>query len=128
MSEDLQRYRDVLNGIKFDEGNTDNIYDYYIGIKCEDISLAIQQPIPDSLNEEIITYTRQGHHGKIKDEDLYNLLCAARYFDFFFVTKKSVTSSLGKAFQRKTFFPSPKVAKPCPPGTIFSIFISIILT
>lgn len=83
MSEDFQRYRDVLNGIKFDEGNTDNIYDYYIGIKCEDISLAIQQPIPDSLNEEIITYTRQGHHGKIKDEDLYNLLCAARYFDFF---------------------------------------------
>ena len=82
-SEDFQRYRDVLNRIKFDEGNTDNIHDYYIGIKCEDVSLAIQQPVPDSLNEEIITYTKQGHHGKIKDEDLYNLLCAARYFDFF---------------------------------------------
>ena len=82
-SEDFQRYRDALNSIKFDEGKTDNIHDYYIGIKCEDVSLAIQQPVPDSLNEEIITYTKQGHHGKIKDEDLYNLLCAARYFDFF---------------------------------------------
>lgn len=82
-SGDFHRHRDVLNSIKFDEGNTDNIHDYHIGIKYEGVSLAIQQPIPDSLNEEIITYTKQGHHGKIKDEDLYNLLCAARYFDFF---------------------------------------------
>lgn len=82
-SGDFQRYRDVLNSIKFDEGNTDNIHDYSIGIKCEGVSFAIQQPVPDFLNKEIITYTKQRHHGKIKDEDLYNLLCAARYFDFF---------------------------------------------
>lgn len=82
-SEDFHRYRDVLNSMKFDKGNTDNIHDYYIGIKCEGVSIAIEQPIPDSLNEGIIAYTMQKHYGKIKDEDLYDLLCSARYFDFF---------------------------------------------
>ena len=82
-TEEFQRYCRILHNIEFQEGNIDNIHDYYIGIKCDDVNLAIQLPIPDSLNEEIITYTKQRHHGTIKDRDLYELLCTARYFDFF---------------------------------------------
>ena len=82
-TEEFQRYCRILHSIEFQEGNIDNIHDYYIGIKCDDVNLAIQLPIPDSLNEEIITYTKQRHHGTIKDRDLYELLCTARYFDFF---------------------------------------------
>ena len=82
-TEEFQRYCRILHNIEFQEGNIDNIHDYYIGIKCDDVNLAIQLPIPDSLNEEIITYTKQRYHGIIKDRDLYELLCTARYFDFF---------------------------------------------
>lgn len=82
-TEEFQRYCRILHSIEFQEGNIDNIYDYYIGIKCDGVNLAIPLPVPDSLNEEIITYTKQRHHGKIKDRDLYELLCTARYFDFF---------------------------------------------
>ena len=82
-TEEFQRYCRILHSIEFQEGNIDNIHDYYIGIKCDGVNLAIQLPIPDSLNEEIITYTKQRHHGTIKDRDLYELLCTARYFDFF---------------------------------------------
>ena len=82
-TEEFQRYCRILHNIEFQEGNIDNIHDYYIGIKCDGVNLAIQLPIPDSLNEEIITYTKQRHHGTIKDRDLYELLCTARYFDFF---------------------------------------------
>ena len=82
-TEEFQRYYRILHSIEFQEGNIDNIHDYHIGIKCDGVNLAIQLPIPDSLNEEIITYTKQRHHGTIKDRDLYELLCTARYFDFF---------------------------------------------
>ena len=82
-TEEFQRYCRILHSIEFQEGNIDNIHDYYIGIKCDGVNLAMQLPIPDSLNEEIITYTKQRHHGTIKDRDLYELLCTARYFDFF---------------------------------------------
>ena len=82
-TEEFQRYCRILHNIEFQEGNIDNIHDYYIGIKCDGVNLAMQLPIPDSLNEEIITYTKQRHHGTIKDRDLYELLCTARYFDFF---------------------------------------------
>ena len=82
-TEEFQRYCRILHNIEFQEGNIDNIHDYYIGIKCDGVNLAIQLPIPDSLNEEIITYTKQRYHGIIKDRDLYELLCTARYFDFF---------------------------------------------
>ena len=66
-TEEFQRYCRILHSIEFQEGNIDNIHDYYIGIKCDGVNLAIQLPIPDSLNEEIITYTKQRHHGTIKD-------------------------------------------------------------
>ena len=82
-TEEFQRYCRILHSIEFQEGNINNIHDYYIGIKCDGVNLAIQLPIPDSLNEEIITYTKQRYHGIIKDRDLYELLCTARYFDFF---------------------------------------------
>ena len=82
-TEEFQRYCRILHNIEFQEGNIDNIHDYYIGIKCDGVNLAMQLPIPDSLNEEIITYTKQRYHGIIKDRDLYELLCTARYFDFF---------------------------------------------
>ena len=82
-TEEFQRYCRILHSIEFQEGNINNIHDYYIGIKCDGVNLAMQLPIPDSLNEEIITYTKQRHHGTIKDRDLYELLCTARYFDFF---------------------------------------------
>lgn len=82
-TEEFQRYCRILHSIEFQEGNIDNIHDYYIGIKCDGVNLAMQLPVPDSLNEEIITYTKQRHHGTIKDRDLYELLCTARYFDFF---------------------------------------------
>ncbi|MDY3848101.1 MAG: hypothetical protein SOZ58_07250 [Prevotella sp.] len=82
-TEEFQRYYRILHSIEYQEGNIDNIHDYFIGIKCDGVNLAIQLPIPDSLNEEIITYTKQRHHGTIKDRDLYELLCTARYFDFF---------------------------------------------
>lgn len=82
-TEEFQRYCRILHNIEFQEGNIDNIHDYYIGIKCDGVNLAMQLPVPDSLNEEIITYTKQRYHGIIKDRDLYELLCTARYFDFF---------------------------------------------
>lgn len=82
-TEEFQRYCRILHNIEFQEGNIDNIHDYYIGIKCDGVNIAMQLPVPDSLNEEIITYTKQRHHGTIKDRDLYELLCTARYFDFF---------------------------------------------
>ena len=82
-TEEFQRYYRILHSIEFQEGNIDNIHDYYIGIKCDGVNLAMQLPVPDSLNEEIITYTKQRYHGIIKDRDLYELLCTARYFDFF---------------------------------------------
>lgn len=82
-TEEFQRYCRILHNIEFQEGNIDNIHDYYIGIKCDGVNIAMQLPVPDSLNEEIITYTKQRYHGIIKDRDLYELLCTARYFDFF---------------------------------------------
>ena len=82
-TEEFQRYCRIIHNIEFQEGNIDNIHDYYIGIKCDGVNLAMQLPVPDSLNEEIITYTKQRYHGIIKDRDLYELLCTARYFDFF---------------------------------------------
>ena len=82
-TEEFQRYCRILHNIEFQEGNIDNIHDYFIGKKCDGVNLAMQLPVPDSLNEEIITYTKQRYHGIIKDRDLYELLCTARYFDFF---------------------------------------------
>lgn len=82
-AEDFQRYCVALNSIKNDEGSTNNIHDYYICINYEGKNIAIRQPIPESLNGEIITYTKQMRHGKINSRDLYKLLCSARYFDFF---------------------------------------------
>ena len=82
-TEEFQRYCRILHSIEVQEGNINNIHDYYIGIKCDGVNLAMQLPVPDSLNEEIITYTKQRYHGIIKDRDLYELLCTARYFDFF---------------------------------------------
>lgn len=65
-TEEFQRYCRILHSIEFQEGNIDNIHDYYIGIKCDGVNLAIQLPIPDSLNEEIITTRSKDITGQSK--------------------------------------------------------------
>lgn len=82
-AEDFQNYCNVLSSMQFTESKTGDIHDYHIDIEYEGKNIAVLQPVPDSKNAEITTYTKHGHYGRIRGIDLYNLLCSARYFDFF---------------------------------------------
>jgi hypothetical protein len=82
-SETFDRYYSVIRELQFIDGDSENIHDYSINIKCDDKNIAIPFPVPDSLNEKIIVFSGQRNKGDIKAFDLYHLLCSTRYFDFF---------------------------------------------
>ena len=63
--------------------STENRHDYRINIKYKDTDIAIQLPAPDSLNNKIVAYIGDKKKAYISDAILYEILCSARYFDFF---------------------------------------------
>lgn len=63
--------------------NSENRHDYRINIKYKDTDIAIQLPAPDSLNNKIVAYIGDKKKAYISDAILYEILCSARYFDFF---------------------------------------------
>ena len=58
-------------------------HDYRISIKYKDTDIAIPLPVPDSLNDKVVAYIGDKKKACISDAVLYEILCSARYFDFF---------------------------------------------
>lgn len=79
----LNKYNSAIKELRFADSGSENIHDYFIDIRCKNINIAMPLPVPDSLNEKIVTYTEENKQGEVSDSVLYELLCAARYFDFF---------------------------------------------
>lgn len=68
-----------LNGVY----NSESRHDYRISIKYKDTDIAIPLPVPDSLNDKVVAYIGDKKKACISDAILYEILCSARYFDFF---------------------------------------------
>lgn len=69
----------ILNGVY----NSESRHDYRISIKYKDTDIAIPLPVPDSLNDKVVAYIGDKKKACISDAVLYEILCSARYFDFF---------------------------------------------
>lgn len=68
-----------LNGVY----NSESRHDYRISIKYKDTDIAIPLPVPDCLNDKVVAYIGEKKKACISDAVLYEILCSARYFDFF---------------------------------------------
>lgn len=68
-----------LNGVY----NSESRHDYRICIKYKDTDIAIPLPVPDCLNDKVVAYIGEKKKACISDAVLYEILCSARYFDFF---------------------------------------------
>ena len=79
----FNRYNSTIKELNIVDSGSENVHDYFIDIKNEHINIAMPLPVPDSLNEKIIIYTEENKQGEISADVLYELLCSARYFDFF---------------------------------------------
>lgn len=80
--ERFDKFCDMLSGLH-GVYNSENWHDYRINIKYKDTDIAIQLPAPDSLNDKIVAYIGDKKKVYISDAILYEILCSARYFDFF---------------------------------------------
>ena len=79
----FNKYNSTIKGLKFVDSSSKNIHDYFVDINNKDINIATPLSVPDSLNEEVVVYTENNKQGGISDRILYEMLCSARYFDFF---------------------------------------------
>lgn len=68
-----------LNGVY----NSESRHDYRISIKYKDTDIAIPLTVPNNLNDKVVAYIGDKKKACISDAVLYEILCSARYFDFF---------------------------------------------
>lgn len=79
----FNKYSSAIKELRFVDSGSKNTHDYFIDIKHKNINIAMPLPMPDSLTGKITTYTEGNKKGEVSDSVLYELLCTARYFDFF---------------------------------------------
>ncbi|MDE5571064.1 MAG: hypothetical protein K2I86_03280 [Prevotella sp.] len=79
----FDKYNSAIKELRLVDSGSKNTHDYFIDIKYKNINIAMPLPMPDSLNGKITTYTEGNKQGEVSDSVLYELLCTARYFDFF---------------------------------------------
>lgn len=79
----FNKYSSAIKELRFVDSGSKNTHDYFIDIKCKNINIAMPLPMPNSLTGKITTYTEGNKKGEVSDSVLYELLCTARYFDFF---------------------------------------------
>lgn len=80
--ERFDKFCDMLSGLH-GVYTSENWHDYRINIKYKDTDIAIQLPAPNSLNDKIVAYIGDKKKVYISDAILYEILCSARYFNFF---------------------------------------------
>ena len=79
----FDKYNSAIKELGLVDSGSKNTHDYFIDIKYKNINIAMPLPMLDSLNGKITTYTEGNKQGEVSDSVLYELLCTARYFDFF---------------------------------------------